>query len=203
LDAGASAGFFSAIFNRTTDGVGQILSVEPDTNSFRLLQETIRLNGSNPNWRAVNCALSGEVGELTFLSSGFGGDLGGADSTRESMFRGKDKEPWKPNPQIVRVETLESLCAEIGFVPDLVKMDIESYEFEALGAALKFLGTHRPKLFLEIHNEKIRGRGLDPEQLLRSLIGIGYHCHDGDRLGALCAQQIIHLCLAFPVAKSN
>src|SRR5271165_6930438 len=76
LDAGSSAGLFSAIFNSTTNGSGSILSVEPDSRSFRLLQETIRLNGSNEKWRSANCALSDKVGQLNFFSSGFGGKLG-------------------------------------------------------------------------------------------------------------------------------
>jgi FkbM family methyltransferase len=198
LDAGASAGFFSAIFNRTTEGLGTILSVEPDSKSFKLLQETIRLNGGGKNWLSVNCALSNVTGRLNFFSSGFGGDLGGAGSTRETMYRGEEKARCIGAPETVRVETLESLCLGLSFAPDLIKMDIESYEFEALSVALEFLKERRPKLFLELHNEKIRGRNLNPEKLLESLVGIGYQFPGKKSPADVCAPPIVHLCLTPP-----
>jgi len=195
LDAGASAGFFSAVFNCTTHGAGSILSVEPDARSFRMLQETIRLNGNNKNWRAANCALSDKIGQLSFFSSGFGGDLGGAESTREAIYRGSDHGAGGGKTESVKVETIDSLCSAFEFVPDLIKMDIESYEVEALGSSLEFLKRHRPKLFLELHNEKIRGRGLDPRHLFNSLVEIGYRPVGSANIEAQFASTSAHLCL--------
>jgi|HubBroStandDraft_1064217.scaffolds.fasta_scaffold29281_2 FkbM family methyltransferase len=195
LDAGSSAGFFSGIFNRTTEGAGNILSVEPDIQSFRLLQETIRLNKGGNNWRSTNCALSGKEGHLTFYPSDFGGDLGGVGTSRPNIYRGDEKESDEFPPELVRVETLESLCKGQGFVPDLIKMDIESYEYETLTAATAFLEKFRPKLFLELHNEKIRGRGLNPETLMDSLRRVGYRCIGSNKPAALFSPPTVHLCI--------
>lgn len=195
LDAGASAGFFSAIFNRTTEGAGNILSVEPDANSFRLLQETIRLNARAANWQSVNCALSGKEGSLNFYPSDFGGDLDGSCPSRPNIFIGERVKSAPAEVEVVRVETLGSLCKRTDFVPDLIKMDIESYEFETLTASVGFLAEHRPKLFLELHNEKIRGRGLSPETLLETLLHIGYRILRSTNLTAICAPTAVHLCM--------
>jgi len=104
LDAGASAGLFSAIFNRTTEGIGEILSVEPDTKSLRLLQDTIRLNKGAKNWRCVHCALSGKEGHLTFFPSDFGGNLGAAGSSRANIYQGEEMESGPVPREVVRVE---------------------------------------------------------------------------------------------------
>jgi len=193
LDAGSSAGFFSAIFNNTTGGTGSILSVEPDSRSFQLLQETIRLNGENEKWRSANCALSDKVGQLGFVSSGFGGNLSSSSPTIQIT---SDTDSGQNDPvqaEVVRVETLDSVCSKFKFLPDLIKMDIESYEFEALGSSLGFLKEKRPKLFLELHNEKPRERGLAPEHLIESLLGVGHKCSGSKRLDALCAPTTVHL----------
>lgn len=66
FDAGVSAEMFSVILNRTTDGAGQLLSVEPDVKRFRLFQERIRLRNGARNRHGVNCALSDKEGCLIF-----------------------------------------------------------------------------------------------------------------------------------------
>jgi FkbM family methyltransferase len=195
LDAGASAGFFSAVFNRTTEGAGSILSVEPDKRSFALLQETIRLNNGINNWRSANCALSGTVGELEFSPSDFGGGLGSAGNSRQNIYRGPGAAAASALAELVRVETLDSLCESHQFVPDLIKMDIESYEFETLTAAKGFLSKLRPKIFLELHNEMIRARGLRPETIVEALHDVGYRCMGGSNPAALCAPPTAHLCI--------
>jgi FkbM family methyltransferase len=195
LDAGASAGFFSGIFNRTTEGNSQILSVEPDGKSFRLLQETIRLNNGAKNWGSVNCALSGEEGSVEFYPSDFGGNLGALGSSKPNIYLGDQNGSMPGKPEVVKVETLESLCRRQNFIPDLIKMDIESYEFETLTASSDFLTKHRPKLFLELHNEMLRNRGLDPKTLVNSLFSLGYKCLGPSGEGDLYGPSSAHLCL--------
>jgi len=158
LDAGASAGFFSAVFNCTTHGAGSILSVEPDARSFRMLQETIRLNGNNKNWRAANCALSDKIGQLSFFSSGFGGDLGGAESTREAIYRGSDHGAGGGKTESVKVETIDSLCSAFEFVPDLIKMDVQGYELEVLKGATECLKTVKAVITEVSFKEYYRGQ---------------------------------------------
>ncbi len=195
LDAGASAGFFSAVFNRTTDGAGRILSVEPDKRSYALLQETIRLNNGVNNWRSANCALSGTVGQLEFSPSDFGGGIGSAGNSRQNIYRGPDAGAAPSPSEPVRVETLESICESHEFIPDLIKMDIESYELETLIAAKAYLSRVRPRIFLELHNEMIRARGLRPETIVEALHEIGYKCKGGGSPAALCAPAAAHLCI--------
>jgi hypothetical protein len=48
--------------------------------------------------------------------------------------------------------TLDTLVAECGFVPDVVKIDIEGWEVEALGGAANLLSSRKPSLIIEVHS---------------------------------------------------
>ena len=157
LDLGASAGIFSALFANTRHGA-EIVSVEPDRRSFDLLLETANLNQANSHdWRTVRVAVSNQKGSIRFHSDGFGGTIS-HDVTDEE----------------VRAHTLESLADELGWIPDVIKIDIESYEYEVLEAAVEWLKLHRPRLFLELHWSLLEARGHSPARLLDLLNSIGY-----------------------------
>lgn len=50
--------------------------------------------------------------------------------------------------------SLDSLCSETSLWPDLIKMDIEGFEYEALGGAIKLLNK-KPIIILELHPQII------------------------------------------------
>ena len=159
LDVGASTGIFSALFWRSRQG-GRVLSVEPDGRSHRLLDQTRQINnGYAPAWDSVRVAVAEQRCRKGFVTSGLGGVL-------------KDA----PESEQVSCETLESVCVERAFVPDIVKMDIESFEYEAISGALEWLGKCRPRVFLELHWHLLEQRRLSPARVLEMLVTHGYEC---------------------------
>lgn len=155
MDVGASAGIFSALFANTRIK-SEILAVEPDRHSFELLQETAELNHQHQGtWQFSQTVINDIVGVVKFESSGFGGVISEEGATISS-------------------HTLESLSAEKNFIPDLIKMDIESFEYEALRGSQEWLAKHKPKIFLELHLIQLRARGLNPETLTDFLKDLGY-----------------------------
>lgn len=51
----------------------------------------------------------------------------------------------------VQVDTLDREVAELGLVPDIIKVDVEGAEWDVLRGAQAILEAHRPILFLSVH----------------------------------------------------
>ena len=66
------------------------------------------------------------------------------------------------------------MAANIG-VADLVKMDIESFEYEAVTGSTELFRSHKIRaLALEMHPTQIISRGHDPSAICRVLESAGY-----------------------------
>ncbi len=173
LDLGASAGIFSALFANTRP-CASVLSVEPDELSFKLLLEAMEQNREcNPDWRALRAVVTNRSGTQPFRSTGFGGNI--SDS---------------PDDEEVAAHTLETLATAMDFYPDIIKLDVESYEFEILTASLDWVAKHRPRLFLELHWELLLARGLSPIALLGELASLGYRCRGRIDFPKMAASQL-------------
>lgn len=73
--------------------------------------------------------------------------------------------------------TIDTLAAEYNVVPTHVKIDVEGDEGHVLAGAAATLtspGGRRPTVFLELHNDIIRGRGEAPVRVLETLLSYGY-----------------------------
>jgi FkbM family methyltransferase len=74
----------------------------------------------------------------------------------------------------IPVETLDDLCAASGFAPDLMKLDVEGYELSVLHGARVLLSRHHPRLFLELHPDRLRELGGSVGEVVRLLEELGY-----------------------------
>lgn len=77
-------------------------------------------------------------------------------------------------PIEVPIEPVDDLCAGLGFEPDLLKVDVEGYELAVLTGAKKVLARYRPKLFLELHPERLQELGGSVAEVVALLAGLGY-----------------------------
>jgi FkbM family methyltransferase len=68
-------------------------------------------------------------------------------------FRLLPKGPDGTTNASVDILTLDYIYLQMGFAPDLIKMDIEGFEAPALRAAAELLRTKRPFLIFELHSE--------------------------------------------------
>ncbi|MBI4422725.1 MAG: FkbM family methyltransferase [Elusimicrobia bacterium] len=71
------------------------------------------------------------------------------------------------------VVTLDSECRRLGLEPDIVKIDVEGYEWEVLQGGRK-LWARRPLIFLELHLNALEERGIPPRDVLGLLTDHGY-----------------------------
>lgn len=128
-DVGANNGFTGVLFARAVGATGRVVGFEPSPANLEAARENIRLNGIG-NFELVAAAV-GAVPATVSFDPGFGNGAVAAGGPIEV-------------PQV-------TLDAHFGTSRvDLIKLDIEGYEFEALRGARHLLGRH-PALAIEIH----------------------------------------------------
>jgi len=80
-----------------------------------------------------------------------------------------------------------------GTVPNLIKMDIEGAEYEALLGAEEWLMKHKPTILLEFHENIMLNTNRDP-QLLKDLFDrLGYEVHKVDHHGVSEGNYVLEL----------
>ncbi len=142
-DVGANVGFFAMIAARLVGPSGHVVCFEPLPENARQIEYNARLNGF------ANIAVRREA-------------LG--DSNRTEIFNTSTEPTWgmlstvgklpvQANGQIsVEVRTLDSVCSDGGLPrPDVIQMDVEGAEAEALRGASAMLTSARPLLVIELH----------------------------------------------------
>jgi len=183
-DIGASGGFFSMLFaaSRPVSQQAVILSIEPDPACRPVLDEMRELHARpGLNWIVEPCALAGEPETMSFSSSGFGGELVSASVDNSATTEAIASVNGLPSQMTtVEVTTLDRVCERHHLIPDLIKLDIESYEHEVLHASIDYLRRTRPRMHLELHCTYLRNRSIDPTATLQLLREAGYHPSNGD-----------------------
>ena len=142
-DAGANVGFFAVIAARLVGPSGKVVCFEPLPDNARQIEYNATLNGFS-NITVCRDALGGSDRTEIFQTS--------AEPTW-GMLSAVGKPPDQASGQIsVSVRTLDSLRASSDFPPpDVIKIDIEGAEAEALMGASITLREHRPILVIELH----------------------------------------------------
>ena len=126
FDCGASVGHWSYEVSKLFPG-SQILAVEPNAKIIPQTQKT--LASVTPNVIIEECALGESLGEA-YLNIWDNDQTKMSGSSLKAHVQGEAKDKMK-----VRLETLDNLCEKHGLMPDLVKLDLQGGEQEALKGA--------------------------------------------------------------------
>ncbi len=147
-DIGANAGFFTLALSRLVGADGRVLAFEPmPANTVKILRH-LRLN------RIANVTLfQVAVGRQSTLCAFDTGpdDYQGRVTQGDSLLQ-------------VPVIGLDELLANGKPAPDLLKMDIEGGEFDALNGALGLLRLHKTIFLLSVH-------GSEQDEKCKALLG--------------------------------
>ena len=123
MDCGASIGGWSYEVSKIFPGC-QIIAIEP--NSIVLPKTKKTLAGIDPEVIIEECALGAKEGE-SFLN------IWDNDQTKMSGSSLKDHVQGEPKKKLkVKIDTLDSICDRNNLKPDLVKLDLQGGELEAL-----------------------------------------------------------------------
>ena len=163
LDVGACHGLFSLAFTQGRPGA-EAVAVEPSLLAWDVLESNLR---RNPEARVtpVQAALGSAPGTLVMRYSWH-------------HLEASPEAAGDPDAVEIPVRTQDGLREELGFHPDLVKIDVEGYEIAVLRGASRTLREDRPVLFLEVHPERIVHLGGSMGEIAGLLDDLGYAVFD-------------------------
>jgi FkbM family methyltransferase len=161
-DVGAFHGILTMFF--ASHGA-QVIAYEPNETNHARLTENVRLNKlANVAVRKLAIGAQARSGTLNYDPS-----MAGGGSVEAHIARAVS--------QHVEITTLDIDIAAASLpAPDLIKIDIEGWELEALEGARATLATHHPALFLEMHGETMGEKKRKARAIVAFLREAGYSC---------------------------
>jgi FkbM family methyltransferase len=138
VNIGANIGFYTLLC-ATISKEGKVFSIEPSTNNFKNLNNNIELNALT-NVVAYNVGIGDFDGEMKLYK-----DV--SNPTLDSHYTVVNDNSDNIVLEKILINKLDSLLPELPNI-DLVIMDVEGYEFEALSGAILFLKTYPNVTFL-------------------------------------------------------
>jgi FkbM family methyltransferase len=159
LDVGACHGLFSLAFTQGRPGA-EAVAVEPSPLAWTVLESNLRRN-AGARVTPLQAAVGAAPGRLTMRYSWH-------------HLEASPEAAGDPAAVEIPLSTVDLLCAELGFRPDVMKVDVEGYELAVLRGARGILEGSRPLLFLEIHPARIVELGGSLQELTDLLSELGY-----------------------------
>lgn len=193
FDVGANVGAISlAMAQRLKGGSGRVYSFEPAPGNFARFQANVALNPSvQPHIVPVNCGVGQQPGTLNWTEEP--GNAGNGTLVAGSGIA-------------VPVITVDAFCAEREVTRiDVMKIDVESMEYEVLCGAKESLRRWRPKLYFETMSRSKDMQAGDIFQKIEDLLrGLGYELFRLNRQRELVPTDARHLAdYTIAIAKPN
>lgn len=166
VDVGANEGYFTVLGAQQVGAQGRVLAIEPQARLWPVIERNLALNGCShvPLCRVAVGDRHGEA-ELHVSPDTNTGSTGLVRATRYRV--PTVQVPLLPLRAVLEQHGVEQV--------DLLKMDIEGFEYEAiLGSPELFRSGRIRALALELHPPAMTTRGLDPQAILDFLQTAGY-----------------------------
>ena len=151
FNLGAFQGIVALMLAREVGPTGRVIAVEGNPHNFAVAQDNRRLNDAD-NLTIVHAAVTSAPGTVNFAAE----------------FNGRIDERARLGNVEVDAITIDQLAEEHG-LPDVVYMDIEGYELEAMRGGAKVLAAANVTWSIEMHPHLFVDG--NPDDLLRALEG--------------------------------
>lgn len=164
LDLGANIGYYVLMELQMLGGTGQVIAVEPSPLNYQSLTANITLNNQDSRTVCINAAVADYDGTADLHLS----QLSNVHSLVASQV------PSPTNQHIkVKAISLSSINQQYGPI-DLIRMDIEGYEYAVLQSLVDINDRQefKPQILFELHSDKYQQN--DFAELLSRLYNIGY-----------------------------
>ncbi len=174
LDVGANIGYFTMLAASLVGPSGSVTAIEPNADSARLLEASRRAN-SFDNVIVIQVAAGRELG-LLVLNTSYSNAMTSATPDDPSALIGSTTVPS------FRIDDLIPRTKDI----DLVKIDVEGAEYNALLGASDLITRCHPTILSEFSPYTMPGiSGCDGREYLRFLLSFGYRISVVEQSGAL------------------
>jgi FkbM family methyltransferase len=161
LDVGALDGIFGLSFAAKNTG-NKSICIDPSPFSSAILKSNILLNPTL---------------QVSFHEIALGNDIAEVEMVNDN-YRHLSVTPISRSNSVtsikVRVDTIDNFVNERGIEPQVIKIDVEGYEYAVIEGAVKYLDRRKPLLFLEVHPEMLLNYGKSQAELLNLLSDFGY-----------------------------
>lgn len=171
LDVGANVGFYSLHMAKKINGKGRVYAIEADPSIFNVLKRNCENNPFGKQVKVFSTAIAHLDGQLNFYLHEK--DNSGAGSlTKFDHICGEQIQ--------VSAMTLDRFMEQEGIsYVDLLKVDIESNEFELLEGAKKSLREKRfGKIYIEFNGILLAKKGKNFHDFLNAFAEYGYSLID-------------------------
>jgi len=160
FDVGSNIGIYTLVGAHLVGPRGKVYSFEPDPQNVTWLERNIALNRLH-NVQIHEDAVGETYGELPFFQD--------TTTSRTSSIL---EDVWTPDAEqrtqiTVQIKPLDHYVDELDRI-DVIKIDVENYEYEVLSGAKTLLQKFRPVLFIEMSSRK-------KDASLQILEELGYH----------------------------
>lgn len=170
FDIGGNIGLISLMVNQICSGDVEIHIFEPAPDNFELLKNNIEINRLD-NAVINNVAVSSESGTTLTINIY-------EDQAYNSVYV-LDRVPFKSKVE-VPVLSIDDYIRKRSINPDmieLVKIDVEGYEYNVLKGSSRLLTQYSPKILCEISHANLIKSGLSPCDVIDYLLSYGYKCY--------------------------
>lgn len=145
IDGGANIGFFSLIASQIVGSTGRVIAFEPTPSTFSFLKKNIMVNNIK-NIIVSRKGLSSSEKKLPFVLT---------NNAEANSILLEDNETLKNEDKIIKISTIsiDKFCEENNFKNiDLIKLDVENHELEAIKGARKILSINQNiKIIFELN----------------------------------------------------
>ncbi len=181
-DVGAFEGLLTLFFARAAQ---QVICYEPNARNRGRLQANLRLNGlTNVTVRPFG------LGETPVeLQMVWDPSMPGGASVETAVVDNLRSTVAEAQAQPVSITTLDLDRAQQNLpAPDLIKIDIEGWELQALLGARETIAASMPALYLEMHGETMREKMRKAAEIVDVLEHAGYpsirHVESGEAISS-------------------
>jgi FkbM family methyltransferase len=165
LDIGANMGFYSLAL-ATLNPALKVQSFEPQPRIHSCFTTNVLLNKLESQVKIYNFGLGSKEDNLKMYIPVFTGSGGGS-------FADLHKEEGVAEEVLVPVKSLDTLVP-INSDIDLIKIDVEGFEFEVVQGGLELIQSDKPTIVIELLRKWMKPFGKQPQDVIDLLKPLGY-----------------------------
>ena len=152
LEIGACYGYFSIILSKLLNSKGQIISIECLPRNYEILNNNLNLNNIN-NVETLNYFISSQNEANVFFEKNVRDPYALIKRLKNNI--NLDNEIKNSSKfDGVKSISISNLLKSLNFNPNLIFMDIEGIEVDAIeDLSSNYLDEHKPIILFEIHND--------------------------------------------------